>query len=331
MIRINLIITVLATIFCGTSLLAQNVGIGTSTPDNSAKLEVDDANRGVLINRVSLVDVTNGTTPVNTPATGLLVYNTNAAVTGGSGQGFYYWDGTIWQRLSTGQSDDWTLTGNAGTTPATNFIGTTDAQDFVVRTNNTEKMRVESGGDVGIGTNNPAHTLHVQGDVLFDGDFINQQMIGSHSGTIQNCPYNNGVFNALTGTTTSITITDGNGVNNSAVFISGFARVFGGNLNGSNSSLGGYFLILQRDTDPLFSAPANLTYTSGTCYIETPNGGVSAAIGFGGGGHISYMDSGLTAGTTYYYRLVLYPNGVGINSGTYDVYQRDLNVLQIKR
>jgi hypothetical protein len=37
------------------------------------------------------------------------------------------------------------------------------------------------------------------------------------------------------------------------------------------------------------------------------------------------------AGTTYYYRLTLYPNGVGITAGTYDVYQRDLAVIQIKR
>jgi hypothetical protein len=74
----------------------------------------------------------------------------------------------------------------------------------------------------------------------------------------------------------------------------------------------------------------NLTYTSGTCYIKTPNGLGSAAIGYGGGGHVSYIDAALAPGT-YYYRLVLYPNGVGIISGTYDVHERSLNVLQIKR
>lgn len=185
---------------------------------------------------------------------------------------------------------------------------------------------------VGIGTTNPdpSTVLHVVGDVLFDGNFINQEVIGSHSGTIQNVPFNNGVFNPLTGTDTSVTITDGSGVNNSAVFISGFARVFGGNLIGNNSSLGGYFLILQRDTTPAFTSAVNLTYTSGTCYIETPNGAVSAAIGYGGGGHVSYIDDALAVGT-YYYRLVIYPNGVGIIGGTYDVYQRDLNILQVKR
>jgi len=316
-------------LFCS-GAYAQNVGIGTNTPDASAKLDISDANRGLLVPRVSLVDVANGTTPVNTPATGLLVYNNNAAVVGGGGTGFYYWDGGQWVRFVTGTSNDWTLVGNAGTNPATNFIGTTDAQDFVVRTNNNERMRVASTGEVGIGNNAPAHQLDVIGDVKFEGDFINQEMVGSHEGTTQNVPFNNGVFNPLTNTNTSITITDGSGVNHSAVFISGFARIFGGNLNGTNSSLGGYFLILQRDTDPAFSTATNLTYTSGTCYIETPNGGVSASIGYGGGGHVSYVDDALAPGT-YYYRLVLYPNGVGINGGTYDVYQRDLNVIQLKR
>lgn len=312
-------------------LSAQNVGIGTNAPDNSAKLHIEDANRGLLVPRVSLVDVTNGITPVNTPATGLLVYNNNAAIVGGAGIGFYYWDGAQWVRFVTGTSSDWTLLGNAGTNPATNFIGTTDAQDFVIRTNNTERMRVNSIGDVGIGTNTPLHTLHVMGDIRFEGDFINQEMVGAHGSAVQSVPYTNGVFNPLTNTVASVTIADGSGVNNSAVFISGFARVFGGTLNGASSSMGGYFLILQRATDAAFTVGlTNLTYSSGICYIKTPNGAGSAAIGFGGGGHISYVDSGLAVGT-YYYRLCLYPNGVAITSGTYDVYQRDLNIIQVKR
>ncbi len=49
----------------------------------------------------------------------------------------------------------WKITGNAGTTAGTNFIGTTDANDLEVKTNNTEKMRVTSAGNVGIGTSAP--------------------------------------------------------------------------------------------------------------------------------------------------------------------------------
>lgn len=133
-------------IFGITFSLAQNVGMGTATPNASAKLHIEDANRGLLIPRVSLSAVTNGITPVNAPITGLLVYNTNVAVVGGSGTGFYYWTGTQWSRLLNTESNDWALLGNAGTDPATNFVGTTDAQNLTFRTGNTEKFRMTTTG-----------------------------------------------------------------------------------------------------------------------------------------------------------------------------------------
>lgn len=48
----------------------------------------------------------------------------------------------------------WSLTGNAGTTPGTNFIGTTDAKDLVFKTNNSERIRIKSGGNVIVGDPN---------------------------------------------------------------------------------------------------------------------------------------------------------------------------------
>ena len=185
-------------------------------------------------------------------------------------------------------------------------------------------------GDVGVGTAAPMHKLHVMGDVRIEGDFINQEMVRSHQTAVQSVPYTNLAFTPLNGTTVSIT-PEGNGVTHSGVLVTGFARVFGGSLNGANSSLGGYFMVLERDTDPAFPAPTIMTYTSGACYIKTPNGLGSAAIGYGGGGAISYVDLNLTGGTTYYYRLTLVPNSVGVNTGTFDVYQRDLNIVQLKR
>lgn len=58
-------------------------------------------------------------------------------------------------------SQNWLLTGNSGTNPATNFVGTTDANRLVFRTNNAERMTILSGGNVGIGTSAPAVPLHV--------------------------------------------------------------------------------------------------------------------------------------------------------------------------
>ncbi|MBS1748033.1 MAG: tail fiber domain-containing protein [Bacteroidetes bacterium] len=57
----------------------------------------------------------------------------------------------------------WNKTGNAGTSPTTNFIGTTDSVDFVIKTKNSEVMRVTAAGDVIIGTSAPGYKLEVNG------------------------------------------------------------------------------------------------------------------------------------------------------------------------
>ncbi len=48
-------------------LQAQTVGIGTNTPDNSAKLHIVDNNRGLLIPQVSIPNINNAA-PVTAPA-----------------------------------------------------------------------------------------------------------------------------------------------------------------------------------------------------------------------------------------------------------------------
>ncbi|MCX7769421.1 MAG: hypothetical protein N2110_10455, partial [Flavobacteriales bacterium] len=153
---------VLALVVTSGKSWAQGVGINTdgSAPDASALLDVKSTDKGILVPRLPLVNV-NNPNPVSSPATGLLVYNTNASVVGGSGTGFYYWNGSQWVRLDI-SNGDWRLVGNAGTNPANNFLGTTDNVDLVIRTNNNERIRVAAGGNVGIGTNSPQRVLHIE-------------------------------------------------------------------------------------------------------------------------------------------------------------------------
>lgn len=55
----------------------------------------------------------------------------------------------------------WEQAGNAGTTPGTNFLGTTDVQDLVIKTNNTERMRVTGDGNIGINTSTPTSMVEI--------------------------------------------------------------------------------------------------------------------------------------------------------------------------
>jgi hypothetical protein len=64
-------------------------------------LDVKSLNKGFLAPRVSLNNITDVLT-IPTPATGLLVYNTNPAMTNGIGPGYYYYMGTRWTPFVTG-------------------------------------------------------------------------------------------------------------------------------------------------------------------------------------------------------------------------------------
>lgn len=55
----------------------------------------------------------------------------------------------------------WKVKGNSGTNSGSNFIGTTDNVSWRVRTNNSERMVVDSVGNVGVGTASPVQILHV--------------------------------------------------------------------------------------------------------------------------------------------------------------------------
>ncbi len=85
-------------------ILAQNVGIGTTTPNASAMLDISANNKGILIPQVSMSSIISSV-PVSSPANGLLIYNTATAGTAPNNvtPGFYLWQtvSSSWKKIIT--------------------------------------------------------------------------------------------------------------------------------------------------------------------------------------------------------------------------------------
>ena len=140
-----------------------------SSPDTSAVLDLQSTNKGLLVPRLSLSSLTDAAT-IPLPAHSLLIYNTNAALSGG--EGYYYNSGTTgspsWVKLSSASSG-WEMTGNSGTTPGTNFIGTTDAKDLVIKTNGSSRVNISSAGVTTIGDGTNDTKIEADGSILLEG------------------------------------------------------------------------------------------------------------------------------------------------------------------
>ncbi len=111
--------------------VSAQVSINTNgaTPDNSSMLDVQSADKGILVPRMDETAMNN----IATPATGLMIYNTTA-------NAFYYFDGTTWLPIGNGiADDDWTIDGN--------------------------DLYNNNSGNVGVGINTPATKLDVNGEI----------------------------------------------------------------------------------------------------------------------------------------------------------------------
>ncbi len=125
------------------------VGIGTTSPDQSAVLELDSTTQGLLIPRMTTAQRNN----ISSPATGLMVFDDDLNT-------FYYFDGSNWIALSADNLGNHTATQNLQL--GTNYLsGDGDSEGIVV----------DSDGNVGIGTTTPEDKLHVDGSIrMVDGN-----------------------------------------------------------------------------------------------------------------------------------------------------------------
>jgi hypothetical protein len=141
----NVIIALL--IVCSSSeLLAQNVGIGTTTPNTSAALDVNSTTKGFLVPRMTGAQ----RTAVATPATGLLVYQTNTVASPASTPGLYMFDGTAWQQVA-----------KSADIPASNSYWLHHA---------TRNYLYNSSDSIGIGTSTPDEKVHIFNGKLYMQD-----------------------------------------------------------------------------------------------------------------------------------------------------------------
>ena len=126
------------------------IGDNPTTINSASLLELEAINKGLVFPRVALTGLSSSSPLPAELLTGTVVFNTAAGV--GSGVGLYYWNGSAWVGIGSGGSTPapaWYITGNAGTL-SSDFIGTTDNRSFRVRTNDIQRMIIDSFGNVTI-------------------------------------------------------------------------------------------------------------------------------------------------------------------------------------
>ncbi len=115
-----------------TYINAQSVGVNSTNPHASAVLDISSTTKGMLVPRMTTAQ----RTAIASPATGLLVFDTNL-------NQFLFYNGAAWTAIPTGSGNSsWTVNGN-------------DQYSAL-------------SGRVGIGVNLPVAKLHVKGGIVLD-------------------------------------------------------------------------------------------------------------------------------------------------------------------
>src|ERR1043165_3022230 len=146
----------------GAGMLANaqlKIGDNPTSIQKSSILELESTRQGLLLPRLT------DTAAINclTPPDGMIIYLT-------PDNSLRIRSNAAWKKRAS-MADamaNCSLTGNAGTDSATNFIGTTDGKPLTIRTSNAARMIIGANGNIGIGTTTPSATLNVDGTVKFE-------------------------------------------------------------------------------------------------------------------------------------------------------------------
>lgn len=275
-------------------------GIGTTTPNASAKLDVFSTNKGFLPPRVTLTSVSDAST-IASPAEGLLVYNLGSV---GLQAGYYYWNGANWATIATATSAGNGVTasdmvkiydgvGNAAT------INTSGAT-FSVTTSGKYAFDFSTSATCG----NCNVTINFQ---VRDGSNSNA-VIGSDSQT----SYNNNVHAEYNGKV-EVNLTAGRSYNvlvstsSGGIYNNDYSRVYmkqvSGNLPVTGQSVD--YIQASLSTNQALSSAGNIIFNSSSgAGITLTNGGfnlianktykLEAALGGTSGGYAYYawVDNG---------------------------------------
>ncbi len=293
------------------------ININGANPDESAMLDVGSTTKGILVPRLTQSQ----RNAIDTPASGLLIYqNDNTS-------GFYYYDGSVWQLLAK-NGDAWSLTGNTGTIPITNYIGTTDNQDFVIKVNNVEKIRVNKTNGA-IETKNTGESVFVGESAGINDDLSNNKnvFIGYQSGTSNSTGSSNvfvGYQSGLNTTTGDFNTADGyksiysNTTGHRNTAIGGYALY--SNSNGTYNTASGFFSLYSNNSGTYNTANGYMAlYSNTSASYNTANGcealysNTTGAYNTAHGFKSLYSNTSGTSNTSNGYEA-LYSNTTGINN-----------------